>query len=128
MDRKTAALSAKAQMTSGPLIAADKVEGTSVYNPSGDKLGTVDHIMLDKASGRAVYAIMSFGGFLGIGERYHPLPWAELKFDDGKGGYIVNLDKSRLEGVPPYAGDDFQWTPDYGRTVDRYYGARSFWI
>ncbi len=127
MDRKTAALSAKAQMTSGPLIAADKVEGTSVYNKAGEKLGTVDHIMLDKASGRAIYAIMSFGGFLGIGERYHPLPWKELVYDDAKGGYIVNLDKRRLEGAPSHAGDDFQWTPDYGRTVDQYYGARSFW-
>jgi len=127
MDRKTAALSAKAQMTSGPLIAADKVEGTSVYNTGGEKLGTVDHIMLDKTSGRAIYAIMSFGGFLGIGERYHPLPWGQLKYDDGKGGYIVNLDKQRLEGAPSHASGDFQWTPDYGRTVDKYYGARSFW-
>ncbi|TXL82443.1 PRC-barrel domain containing protein [Vineibacter terrae] len=114
-------------MTSGPLIAADKVEGTHVYNPAGEKLGFVDHVMLDKVSGRAVYAIMAFGGFLGIGEKFHPLPWSELKYDDSKGGYIVNLDKRRLQDAPAHAGTDFEWTEEYGRSVDKYYGARSYW-
>ncbi|WP_231712158.1 PRC-barrel domain-containing protein [Vineibacter terrae] len=127
MDRQTAELNAKAQMTSGPLIAADKVEGTHVYNPAGEKLGFVDHVMLDKVSGRAVYAIMAFGGFLGIGEKFHPLPWSELKYDDSKGGYIVNLDKRRLQDAPAHAGTDFEWTEEYGRSVDKYYGARSYW-
>lgn len=127
MDRQTAELSAKAQMTSGKLIAADKVEGTSVYNAAGEKLGSVDHVMLDKASGQAVYAIMSFGGFLGIGEKYHPLPWNQLRYDEARGGYVVSLDKRRLESAPSHEGDDFVWTPDYGRSVDEYYGTRSYW-
>jgi hypothetical protein len=66
------------KITSGTLIAAEKVEGTNVYNLQGDKLGTVDDIMIDKVSGRAIYALMSFGGFLGMGEKYHPLPWSAL--------------------------------------------------
>ncbi|MGH6919565.1 MAG: PRC-barrel domain-containing protein, partial [Geminicoccaceae bacterium] len=57
------------------LIAADKVKGTSVYNPQGEKLGSIYGLMIDKLSGRVIYAVMSFGGFLGIGDRYHPLPW-----------------------------------------------------
>jgi len=116
------------KITSGSLIAAEKVEGTSVYNLAGEKLGTVEDVMLDKVSGKAIYAVMSFGGFLGIGEKYHPLPWSTLKYDEGRGGYVVNLDKRKLESAPTYAmDDDFRWTPEYGRSVDRYYGAPTFW-
>jgi sporulation protein YlmC with PRC-barrel domain len=116
------------KITTGSLIAAEKVNGTNVYNPSGDKLGSVEDIMIDKASGRAIYAVMSFGGFLGMGEKQHPLPWSALNYDERKGGYIVNLDKKQLEGAPSYDRDaDFQWTADYGRTVDKYYGAPTYW-
>jgi len=116
------------QITSGSLIAADKVEGTSVYNRNGDKLGTVDDIMLDKVSGRAIYAIMSFGGFLGLGEKYHPLPWSTLTYDENKGGFVVDLDKEMLENAPSFDRDeDFQWTSDYGKQVDKYYDAPTYW-
>ena len=116
------------RITPNTLINAERVEGTSVYNPQGDKLGTIDDIMLDKVSGKAIYAIMSFGGFLGIGEKYHPLPWSTLNYDESKGGYVVNLDKKLLESAPTYDMDeDFQWTPDYGRQVDRYYNAPTYW-
>jgi hypothetical protein len=114
-------------ITSGTLIAADKVKGTNVYNLAGDQLGSVQEIMIDKVSGRVIYAVMSFGGFLGMGEKHHPLPWATLKYDTQKGGYVVNLDK-KLEGAPSYdRGSEFKWTPDYGRKVDSYYKAPSYW-
>jgi hypothetical protein len=58
--------------------------------------------MVDKISGHVAYAVMSFGGFLGIGESYHPLPWRVLKYDIRQGGYIVDLDRRRLEGAPSY--------------------------
>jgi hypothetical protein len=116
------------KITSGTLIAAEKVEGTDVYNLQGEKLGTVDDIMIDKVSGKAIYALMSFGGFLGIGEKYHPLPWSTLRYDENKGGYVVNLDKRMLENAPTYdMGEDFRWTPDYGREVDKYYNAPTYW-
>ena len=122
-------MSQTASTTSGNLIAAGKVEGTNVYNVAGEKLGTVDDIMIDKISGRAIYAVMSFGGFLGMGEMYHPLPWATLKYDANKGGYVVNLDKKMLEAAPNYDGDsDFEWTPDYGRRVDSYYNVPTYWM
>ena len=60
----------------GSLIAADRVEGTAVYNRQGDHLGAIKTVMIDKPSGKVAYAVMSFGGFLGIGEKYHPLPWS----------------------------------------------------
>ena len=114
--------------TGDPLIASDRVTGTAVYNRAGDKLGTVDNIMLDKVSGKAVYAIMSFGGFLGIGENQFPLPWSQLNYDVGLGGYVVDLDKRVLEGDPSYErGETFEWTPEYGRTVDKYYKVPSYW-
>jgi len=116
------------KVTSGTLIAAEKVEGTDVFNLQGDKLGTVDDIMLDKVSGKAIYAIMSFGGFLGIGAKYHPLPWARLRYDRDKGGYLVDVDRKTLENAPSYDMDaDFLWTPEYGRRVDKYYNAPSYW-
>ncbi len=116
------------KITPNTLINAARVKGTSVYNAQGDKLGMIDDIMLDKASGRAIYAIMSFGGFLGIGEKYHPIPWSALNYDADKGGYVVGLEKKMLEGAPTYGRDeDFRWTSDYGRRVDRYYNAPTYW-
>ena len=115
-------------ITSGSLIAAEKVNGTTVYNGAGEKLGSVEDIMIDKVSGRAIYAVMSFGGFLGMDKKHHPLPWATLKYDLQKGGYVVNLDKKRLERAPNYDRDTkFEWTPEYGRKVDKYYDAPSYW-
>lgn len=116
------------KLTSSTLISAERVQGTDVYNIEGEHLGTVDDIMIDKISGKAIYAVMSFGGFLGMGEKSHPLPWSTLKYDEGKGGYVINLDKKRLEGAPTYDRDEeFMWTPDYGRRVDEYYNAPTFW-
>jgi hypothetical protein len=81
-----------------------------------------------KISGRAIYAVMSFGGFLGMGEKHHPLPWATLKYDTAKGGYLVNLDKKKLQDAPNHDWNvDFKWTPEYGRKVDSYYNATSYW-
>lgn len=78
--------------------------------------------MIDKASGRAIYAVMSFGGFLGMAEKHHPLPWATLKYDTEKGGYLINLDKKMLTDAPSYDRNaPFIWTPEYGRQVDSYY-------
>ncbi len=110
--------------TSGSLIAASKVNGTPVYYRSGEKLGSVYDVMIDKSSGRIAYAIMSFGGFLGMGNHYHPLPWANLTYDARQGGYVVNIDRSRLEGAPSYrSSDTLPWNdPAYGRRVDDYYG------
>jgi sporulation protein YlmC with PRC-barrel domain len=116
------------KITNGSLIGAEKVNGTDVYNTAGEKLGTVDDIMLDKKSGRVVYAVMSFGGFLGMGEKQHPLPWSSLTYDERKEGFVVNCSKQMLEKAPTLNDyESFAWTPDYGRSVDKYYGAPSYW-
>jgi sporulation protein YlmC with PRC-barrel domain len=110
-------------VTGGKLIAASKVNGTTVYNRQGEKLGSVHDVMIDKQSGNAQYAILSFGGFLGIGDSYHPLPWRSLTYDQAQGGYIVNIDRDRLQGAPAYADSDTdRWMdPAYGKQINDYY-------
>ena len=113
--------------TSSDIISSDKVEGTTVYNQSGDKLGTVDDLMIDKLSGQIRYAVLEFGGFLGIGTDRYPLPWNMLKYDTQREGYVVPLDKNKLERAPHYAETDVpDYTHEYGRRVHTYYGQDYF--
>lgn len=112
-----------------PLISAEKVDGTAVYNGAGERLGDVHDVMIDKQSGRVAYAILSFGGFLGIGEKYHPLPWNALKYDTELGGYVVNLTRDQLEGGPVFDDtDEPTWGDrDYEKRVHDYYGISPYW-
>lgn len=116
--------------TSGFLIAADRVAGTAVYDTVGEKLGRIEDVMIDKQSGRIVYAVLSFGGFLGMGERHHPLPWSTLHYDPKFGGYVVDLDRSILEGSPAYAPDEAVAWDDrtWGQSVHDYYKAEPYWM
>jgi PRC-barrel domain len=106
------------------LIAASKVEGTAVYNRQGESLGSVYDVMIDKRSGDVAYAVMSFGGFLGIGQSYHPIPWDILDYDERQRGYVVDLDREMLEKAPNYAqGQEPNWEDHtYVRQIDDYYG------
>jgi len=105
------------------LIASDKVEGTPVYDRAGEHLGSIHNVMIDKRAGRVRYAVMSFGGFLGVGERYHPLPWDKLTYDERQGGYVVDVPRDQLEAAPSYARDETPWSdPLYGQTIYGYYG------
>ena len=80
------------------LIASSKVEGTAVFDREGAQIGTILNFMVDKVSGQVAYAVMSFGGFLGLGESHHPLPWRALTYDVNLGGYVVDLDGTALAG------------------------------
>ena len=103
------------------LISADKVVGTNVYNRAGEKLGSIYALMLNKLNGQVAYAVMSFGGFLGIGESYHPLPWRILTYDTRMGGYVVDLDRRQLEDAPTYtAASEPDWRT-YPERIDAYY-------
>ena len=105
------------------LISSDKVEGTVVYNREGEKLGTISNFMVGKRNGRVEYAVLSFGGLFGMGERNYPLPWDVLTYDTDQGGYVVDLDKNRLEGAPSYErGSDPGYDRTYGEQVYGYYG------
>lgn len=105
------------------LIASSKVEGTPVYHRDGERLGEVHNFMVDKFTGQVAYAVMGFGGFLGIGERYHPLPWKALDYDAAMGGFVVDIDKAQLETAPSYGLNEDPWAdPAFGRGVYGFYG------
>jgi PRC-barrel domain len=105
------------------LIDSDRVEGTAVLDREGVKLGTIERLMIDKLSGQVRYAVMSSGGFLGMGESYHPLPWGILNYNAEEGAYVVDLDRGTLEGAPHYLGsDEPDWSDrDYNVRVLEYY-------
>lgn len=107
----------------GDVISSERVEGTKVYNAAGEKLGTIDEIMIDKRSGQVRYAVLEFGGFLGVGTDRYPLPWSMLKYDTTQEGYVVPLTKDQIEGAPKYSDADTPaYDPEYGRSVNSYYG------
>jgi hypothetical protein len=104
------------------LIASDKVEGTAVYDSGGEKLGAVYNFMVNKRSGYVAYAVMSFGGWLGMGEKYHPMPWSTLTYDPDLGGYRVSVSKDRLRNAPSYeAGHDVSSDEIYLRRLKQYW-------
>jgi len=107
-----------------PLIASDRVEGTAVRRPNGDMIGHIERLMIDKVSGKVSYAVLSFGGFLGIGDDYYPLPWLSLKYDTNLGGYVAGITADQLKGAPKYANEaSWNWS-DAGtaKSIDDYYG------
>ena len=84
----------------GNLIGSDKVEGTAVYGADRNKIGSIERVMIDKKSGKVSYAVLSFGGFLGIGDDHYPLPWQSLKYDTALGGYVTGVTETQLKGAP----------------------------
>jgi hypothetical protein len=111
------------QSTDSELIAADKVAGVSVFDRNREKLGSIKDLYIDKRTGHTEFASMSFGGVLGVGAKYYPLPWNALNYDTDLDGFVVDLDKRALEGGPAYAEDrladeDYGWRDE----VRGYYG------
>ena len=125
-------------MTSKPpnhsLITTDRVNGTPVFNLAGERIGHIDNLSINKTSGQVIYALLSFGGFLGMGERFHPLPWNVLDYDPAKEGYVVPLEKAQLDTAPSYTKDELEafgaGDQSYrDRLFDFYgpYGAAPYW-
>jgi hypothetical protein len=111
------------------LIASDRVEGTPVRRLSGEKVGTIQRLMIDKISGNVAYAVLRFGGFLGVGEKHLPIPWEKLKYDPLMEAYSLHISDAELAQAPSYAADkEFDWGD---RTEERklhdYYRARPYW-
>ena len=110
-------------------ISASKVQGTAVYNSAGESIGTVEDVILDKTSNNIMFAVLGFGGFLGMGEKYHPVPWSQLDYNKNDGAYVVPYTKDQLEAAPADSLDAL--TRDDGMAYrDRayeYYKVEPYW-
>jgi hypothetical protein len=108
----------------GNLIGSDKVEGTAVYGADESKIGSIERVMNDTTSGRVSYAVLGFGGFLGLGNDHYPLPWQSLKYDTRLGGYVTGVTENQLRGAPKYGNEsDWNWgETTRTRALDEYYG------
>ena len=111
------------------LVASDRVEGTAVRRVSGEKIGKIERLMIDKISGKVAYAVLSFGGFLGMGEKHLPIPWATLKYDTTTGAYHVSISDVELAKAPSYAADkEFDWGDrSQEQRLHDYYRTRPYW-
>ncbi len=112
--------------SSRAMVSSSDVNGTSVFSPEGDHLGHIDHLMIDKTSGNIAYAVMAFGGFLGLGQDQTPVPWRKLRFDTKLGGYVTDITKAELEKAPKPPAD---WSESHAwrkQSYD-YYGQSYYW-
>jgi len=118
------------QRTGKRLIESDRVEGTAVYDRDGERIGTIERVMLDKITGRAAYAVMSFGGFLGFGAQQFAVPWGMLDYDTSLEGYRTGLTAEQLRNAPSLSraqnrsGPD----PDSERQLHDYYQVTYYWL
>ena len=120
---------ASEQRETTSLIGSDKVEGTAVYGSDANKIGSIERVMIDKLSGKVAYAVIGYGGFLGIGDNHYPTPWQSLKYDTRLGGYVVGITADQLKGAPSYSNDnEWSWSREDDQRVYAYYGASPYWL
>jgi sporulation protein YlmC with PRC-barrel domain len=112
-----------ARSETSDLISSAKVQGTAVYDKDGQRIGRIESFMVGKRDGKVRYAVLSFGGLFGIGERRHPLPWDALTYDIDREGYVLAIPKDRLEAGPSHGeSEEPAFDPDYGERISDYYG------
>ncbi len=108
------------------LISSEDVEGTNVYDLKGSAIGEIAHLMIDKVSGRVTYAVMSFGGFLGLGHSHYPVPWGALKYDTKLDGYVTSISEQQLKDAPTFSDDS--WTDRNWETQTyQHYKVQPYW-
>jgi sporulation protein YlmC with PRC-barrel domain len=108
------------------LISSENVEGTNVYDPNGNKIGEIDHLMIDRVSGNVRYAVMSFGGFMGLGHSHYPLPWNAIKYDTVREGYTTNVTEAQLKNAPEFS-DDSWMDRGWEERWHHHFDARPYW-
>jgi sporulation protein YlmC with PRC-barrel domain len=107
--------------STGSLIGSDKVEGTAVYGANNEKIGSIERIIIEKTTGQVSYAVLSFGGFFGLGDDHYPVPWNLLKYDTELGGYRTDISGNRMKGAPKHGTETvWDWSAR-SKEVDDYY-------
>ena len=107
------------------LISSEDVQGTDVYGIGDEAIGQIDHLLIEKISGRVAYAVMSFGGFLGVAHSHYPIPWSALKYDTALGGYRTGITEGQLKELPNLVTTHGQI--ETGRRTHEHYGAPAYW-
>lgn len=111
----------------GNLVSTSDVNGTEVYGRDGSYIGSIDHLMIDKQSGKVAYAVMGFGGFLGMGEDHHPVPWSKLQFDAAKDGFVTDIAEQEVKGAPE-RNNNWYADRDWEKRTHVHYGAQGYWL
>jgi hypothetical protein len=104
------------------------VDGTAVYGADQKKIGSIERVMIDKVSGKVAFAVLTFGGFLGMGEDFYPLPWSTLQYDTSLGGYRTNLTQEQLDKAPKYTeSQGWNWNRENERRIYTHYRVQPYW-
>jgi sporulation protein YlmC with PRC-barrel domain len=111
------------------VMGATVLAGGRVRNTQGDDLGKIDEIVIDLASSRVAYAVLSFGGFLGIGDKLFAVPWSALKIDQPAHEFILDVSRETLENAPGFDKDEWpdMADPAYGKAISEHYGTAPYW-
>jgi hypothetical protein len=102
------------------LISSDKEAGKAIYGAEDKKIGSIESVMVDKDSGEIAYAVLSFGGFFGVGDEHYPVPWRLLRYDSELGGYRSDISGNRLKGAPKHGSELYDWTARRAELDDYY--------
>ncbi len=113
--------------SSSSLVSSSDVNGTEVFARDGAKIGAIDHLMIDKESGKVAYAVMGFGGFLGMGEDHCPVPWGKLTYNPDKDGFVTDITAQELQGAPTPTDNRFE-DRDWEQRTHEYYGVPFYWL
>lgn len=108
-------------------ISSEDVNGTTVFGPDGTSIGEIDHLIIDKLSGRVAYAVMSFGGFMGLEHSHYPIPWNALSYDKALDGFRTAITEQQLKDAPEFSDDSWQ-DRDWETRTHRHYGAQTYWM
>jgi hypothetical protein len=109
------------------LISSARVEGTPVFNPAGEKLGSVHSVMIHKQTGQVAYALLAFGGFLGVGTHVHPIPWQMLTYDEERHGYVADISRDQIEDAPSLELDQADRPTESERPMYAYWKFTPYW-
>lgn len=113
--------------TNGTLVSSSDVTGTEVYGRDGAHIGSIDHLMIDKKTGNVAYAVMGFGGLLGLGEEHYPVPWSKLSYDTGKNGFVTDIREEEVKGAPA-RHDGWHRDRDWELRTHDHYRVPPYWL
>lgn len=111
----------------GGLVSSSDGHGTKIYGRDGSNVGSIDHLMIDKQSGKIAYAVMGFGGFLGMGEDHRPVPWIKLQYDTSKNCFVTDITEQEVKGAPE-RNDNWRADRDWEQRTHDHYGVQNYWL